>query len=121
MLQKGLPQCLPSQRICLQCRRDRRLRFESWFGKIPWRRKWQPIPIFLTKKFLEQRSLTSYSFYGVTVRQDWRRMNRWCHWNWTLWNRNLQRAFSPEYSLKEFWGSIDPFAHFNLTLKTFKL
>ena len=28
---------------------------------IPWRRKWQPTPVFLTKKSLEQRSLTGYS------------------------------------------------------------
>ena len=38
-------------------------------GKIPRRRKWQPIPIFLPEKFLEQRSLTSYSFHGVTKSQ----------------------------------------------------
>ena len=24
----------------------RRPRFNSWFGKIPWRRKWQPTPVF---------------------------------------------------------------------------
>ena len=28
----------------LQCRR---LWFDPWFGKIPWRRKWQPTPVFL--------------------------------------------------------------------------
>ena len=22
--------------------------FDPWVGKIPWRRKWQPIPIFLS-------------------------------------------------------------------------
>lgn len=26
-----------------QCRRHRRDRFDPWFGKIPWRRKWQPL------------------------------------------------------------------------------
>ena len=25
----------------------RRLRFYSWVGKIPWRREWQPTPVFL--------------------------------------------------------------------------
>ena len=29
--------------IC-QCRR---LEFDLWVGKIPWRRKWQPTPVFL--------------------------------------------------------------------------
>ena len=30
-------------------------------GKIPWRRKWQPIPVFLSEKSHGQRSLTGYS------------------------------------------------------------
>ena len=25
----------------------RKYRFDPWVGKIPWRRKWQPIPVFL--------------------------------------------------------------------------
>ena len=33
--------------ICLQCRRLRRCRFDPWVGKIPWRRAWQPSPLFL--------------------------------------------------------------------------
>ena len=32
-----------------------------WVGKIPWRRKWQPIPVFHAGKFLGQRSLAVYS------------------------------------------------------------
>ena len=30
-----------------QCRRHKRCRFDPWVGKIPWRRKWQRIPVFL--------------------------------------------------------------------------
>ena len=45
----------------LQCRRPG---FDPWFRKIPWRRKWQPIPIFLPGKFHEQRSLAGYSSQG---------------------------------------------------------
>ena len=29
----------------------------SWVGKIPWRRKWQPTPVFLPGKSHGQRSL----------------------------------------------------------------
>ena len=37
--------CFPGgSRICLQCRRRRRLRFDPWVGK---RRAWQPTPVFL--------------------------------------------------------------------------
>ena len=34
------------------------------FGKIPWRRKWQPTPIFLPEKSHGQRSLERYSPWG---------------------------------------------------------
>ena len=33
-------------------------------GKIPWRRKWQPPPVFLPGKFHGQRSLAGYSPRG---------------------------------------------------------
>ena len=43
-----------------QRRRHRRHRFDSWGGKIPWRRKWQSTPVFLPGKFPGQRSLVGY-------------------------------------------------------------
>ena len=49
------------ERICLQCRR---LGFDPWVGKIPWRRKWQPTPVFLPGEFHGQRSLVGYSPRG---------------------------------------------------------
>ena len=39
----------------------RRPRFDSWVGKIPWRREWLPIPVFLPGEFHRQRSLAGYS------------------------------------------------------------
>ena len=33
-------------------------------GRSPWRRKWQPTPVFLPGKFHGQRSLTSYCPWG---------------------------------------------------------
>ena len=44
--------------ICLQCRRPG---FDPWVEKIPWRRKWQPTPVFLPGKFHGQSSLVDYS------------------------------------------------------------
>ena len=38
--------------------------FHPWVGKIPWRRKWQPTPIFLPEKSHGQRSLVGYSPWG---------------------------------------------------------
>ena len=34
---------------------------DSWVGKIPWRRKWQPTPVFLPGGSHGQRSLAVYS------------------------------------------------------------
>jgi len=37
------------------------LSFNSWVRKIPWRRKWQPTPVFLPRESHGQRSLVGYS------------------------------------------------------------
>ena len=44
-----------------QCRRHKGCRFYLWVGRILWRRKWQPTPVFLPGKFHGQRSLAIYS------------------------------------------------------------
>ena len=44
-----------------QCRRRKRGRFDSWIGKIPWRRKWQGAPVFLLGECHGQRRLAGYS------------------------------------------------------------
>ena len=47
-----------------QCRRHKRCRFHPWVGKILWRRKWHPTPVFLPGKFQGQRSLMGYNPWG---------------------------------------------------------
>ena len=42
----------------------RRCRFDPRVGKIPWRRKWQPTPVFLPGKSHGQRRLADYSPQG---------------------------------------------------------
>ena len=44
-----------------QYRRYKRHRFDPWVGKIPWRRKWQPIPVFLLGESHGQRRLVGFS------------------------------------------------------------
>ena len=41
-----------------------------WVGKIPWRRKRQPTPVFLPGKSHEQRSLVGYTVHGVAKESD---------------------------------------------------
>ena len=45
--------------LCLQCRRPR---FNPWVGKIPWRRKWPPTPVFLPGESQGQRSLAGHDW-----------------------------------------------------------
>ena len=59
-----LPQWLRGWRICLQCWRWRRCRFNPWVRKIPWRRKWQPTAVFWSGKSHGWRSLAGYSPWG---------------------------------------------------------
>ena len=35
-----------------------------WVGKIPWKRDWQPTPVFLPRESHGQRSLGGYSPWG---------------------------------------------------------
>ena len=42
---------------CLQCGRPG---FDPWLGKILWRRKWHPTPVFLPGESHGQRSLAGY-------------------------------------------------------------
>ena len=35
--------------------------FSPWVGKVPWRRRWQPAPVFLLGKSYGQRRLRDYS------------------------------------------------------------
>ena len=64
----GLPWWIRWWKICLQCMRHR---FDSWVGKIPWRREWLLTPVFLPGEFHGQRSLAGYTPQSCRVRQDW--------------------------------------------------
>ena len=53
--------------ICLQCRRPG---FYFWVRKIPWRREWQPTPVFLPGKSHGQTTWQA-TVYGVAKSQTW--------------------------------------------------
>ena len=55
------PTVAQQKRIHLQCRRSG---FDPRAGNIPWRRKWQLIPVLLPGKSYGQRSLVGYSSQG---------------------------------------------------------
>jgi len=46
--------------------------FDLWFGKIPWRRAWQPTPVFLPGELHAQRSLATVH----RVAKNWTRLKQ---------------------------------------------
>ena len=54
----GFPMWLSGKESACQCRR---CEFSPWVRKMPWRREWQPTPVFLPGESHEQRSLAGYS------------------------------------------------------------
>ena len=70
---RRLPWWLSGSKIFLQSRRCRRHRFNPWVRKIPWRRTWQPTPVFLPGESHRQRSLKGY---GPRVAKSWTRLKR---------------------------------------------
>ena len=79
-----------------QCRRHKRCKFNPWIGKIPWRKKWQPTPVFLPGQFHGQRSLVGYSLWGckeldMTEQSTHTCMHNWITlqytWNWHIVNQ----------------------------------
>ena len=58
---KGLPGWHCSKELTCQCRR---LRFDPWVAKIPWKKAWQPTPVVLPGESHGQRGLVGYSPWG---------------------------------------------------------
>ena len=61
---QGFPSGAAGKESTYQCRRHRRLGFNSLRWEDPWREKWQPTPVFLPEKSHGQRSLAGYSPWG---------------------------------------------------------
>ena len=60
----GFPGVGSGKESACQCKSLRRLWFNPWVRKIPWRRKWQSTPVFLPGKFHGQRSLAGLQSMG---------------------------------------------------------
>ena len=54
-----------------QCNRNKRRGFDPCVKKIPWRKKWQPVAIFLPGKCYRQRSLAGCNPLGRRVIHGW--------------------------------------------------
>ena len=61
----GFPSWNDDKQSACQCRRCRRCGFNSWVGKITWRRKWQPTPVSCLGNQMEKAAWkATYSQWG---------------------------------------------------------
>jgi len=58
----GLSRWLRGEESACQCKGGG---FNPWVRKIPWRRKWQPTPVFSPAKFCGQRIPAGYSSWDL--------------------------------------------------------
>ena len=61
---KGLPGGASGKEPAYQRKRLEKHRFNPWVAKMPWKRAWQPTPVFLPGEPHGQRSLAGYSPQG---------------------------------------------------------
>ena len=82
----GLPWWFSSKESTCQCRRHRRLGFDPWARKIPWRGKWQLTPVFLPEEspWTEEPG-GLWSMGSQRVRYDW--MTKHTHKMRPCWSR----------------------------------
>ena len=80
MVKRWLPWWFSGKESACQCRS---FRFNPWVSKIPWRRKWQPTPVFLPWKSHGQRSPVGF---GPWSQKESDVVNWWSTgtWAWLL-------------------------------------
>ena len=100
----GFPWWLSDKEFACWCRR---CRFYPWVGKIPWRRKWQPTPVFLPGKRYGQKSLVGCSSWGYKE-LDWTEhacMNICLSSTWVL-GYCLPSAYHSAWHLVNNWKNV---------------
>jgi len=63
MERKGFSGAARGKEPVCQFKRHKRCVFDPWVRKIPWKRAWQPTPVFLPGESHGQRILAYYSPY----------------------------------------------------------
>ena len=97
----GFPGGTSGKEPTCQWKRHKGCWFDPWVGKIPWRRKWQMISVFLPGEFHGQRSLTGYSLWGHKTAGHHLATN-----TFTLGDKVSQFALLPSPNLNEMTQAI---------------
>ena len=112
----GLPRWLSGKESACQCRSRRRLGFDPWVGKIPWRRTWLP-----TLASCLENPIDEGDGYSPWYCKEWD-MTEWLSLHFTLWLVFILKliflSFPCGSARKEFacnvgnWGSIPGLGRF---------
>ena len=62
--------------LTCHCKKLKRCRFGPWIGKMPWRRKWHPAPVFLPGESHGQRSRGATVCRVVKSQTQWSNLAR---------------------------------------------
>ena len=65
------------------------MQFDPWVGKIPWRRQWQPTPVFLPEKSHGQRSLAGHSPWDHRGSDTTEQLSTHEHSHTSVWGHTL--------------------------------
>ena len=92
-----------------QCRRHG---FNSWVRNIPWRRRWQLIPVFLPGENLMDRGAWKAKVHRVAESRTWLKWLAHTHTDSSACNRLLFGAYTKEFPKLEtfalvLWVNID--------------
>ena len=68
---RGFPGGSSGNEPACKYRRPKTCRFNPWVEKIPWKRAWQPAPVFLPGEFHAQKSLAGWSIGSQRIKYDW--------------------------------------------------
>ena len=108
----GVPRCIGVKEPTCQCRRHKEIPGpDPWIRKIPWRREWQPTPVFLHGESQGQRTLAGYSPWGHRESDTTERLTLSLHFQCVLALPHLTSFFSDLFgrlcaSMKEILPAI---------------
>ena len=88
----GFPGGASGKEPACQCKRRKRLEFNHWVRKIPWKRASKPTPIFLPGKSHGQRSLARYTPEGCKELDMTERAILECEVKWILGSITTNKA-----------------------------
>ena len=74
---KGFPGGTSRKESARQCRRHKRHGFNAWVRKIPWKRLWQPTPVFLPGESHGQRSPVGHDWSHLACTHALNSLQSW--------------------------------------------